>query len=468
MRTLHLQRTIGAGAFGTVYLAELTSGQGFRRRVAVKVLQNSGPESDMFLSRIRDEARLLGLLQDDAILKVLDMVRLDGRDAVIMEFVDGCDLDSLMAAEGLPGRVVAEVGSAVAGALARAHNATHPATGAPLNVIHRDVKPANVMVTSSGGVKLLDFGIARARFDARESQTGQLVLGTLNYMAPEYIVTGEVSTAADVYGLALTLFQVATGTVYGQPKVRQDAHERRVKKRLATLPDELAPVLPILQHMLDWEPSRRPTAAQVESQLLEAADDMRGQSLRSWARRAVPAVMGSRSPAPDKAGLASREFALGAEDAPSAPAPSAVSGLPPAPPPLPATPGPRPARKPSPAPFLPPERPAPRVAPAPRGTSSGDESRETRHTGGAAAPAPSRPAPAPAPLPPPAPSVSRQASPPAPAPAPSPPSSSPAPAPAPAASPGPSLLRTILIGLAVGGFVGTVAVVGLIAWLLNS
>ncbi len=96
MRTIQLTRTIGAGAFGTVYLAELSSGQGFRRQVAVKVMQQHLPDSEMFLSRIRDEARLLGLLQDDSILKVLDMVRLGGRDAVLMEFVEGADLDSLV------------------------------------------------------------------------------------------------------------------------------------------------------------------------------------------------------------------------------------------------------------------------------------------------------------------------------------------------------------------------------------
>lgn len=96
MRTLQFLRTLGAGAFGTVYLADFSSGQGFRRQVAVKVIQRNQPDNEMFLARIRDEARLLGLLQDDAILKVLDMVQLDGMDAVIMEYVEGLDLDSLV------------------------------------------------------------------------------------------------------------------------------------------------------------------------------------------------------------------------------------------------------------------------------------------------------------------------------------------------------------------------------------
>ena len=94
MRTLTFIRTLGAGAFGTVYLAEFSSGQGFRRQVAVKVLLRSQADNEMFLSRIRDEARLLGLLQDDAILKVLDMVQIEGMDAVVMEYVEGVYLDT--------------------------------------------------------------------------------------------------------------------------------------------------------------------------------------------------------------------------------------------------------------------------------------------------------------------------------------------------------------------------------------
>jgi eukaryotic-like serine/threonine-protein kinase len=304
MRALTFSRTIGSGAFGTVYLAELSSGQGFRRQVAVKVLHGHRPDSEMFLTRIRDEARLLGLLRDDAILKVLDMVRVGGRDGVVMEYVEGIDLDSLIDShQGPPPRGLAELGSAVAGGLARAHGAVHPATGQPLNVIHRDVKPANIMVTRAGGVKLLDFGVARARFDARESQTGQLVLGTLNYMAPEYIVTGEVTTAADVYGLGLSLWQVAAGEIFGQPKVRQDAHERRVATRLEQLQGTHDELLPLLARMLAWDPRERPTAVEVENQLLDAADALSGASLRSWARRVVPAALNRRGEVEDSAGL---------------------------------------------------------------------------------------------------------------------------------------------------------------------
>lgn len=444
MRALSFTRTIGAGAFGTVYLADFSSGQGFRRQVAVKVLNGDRPQSQMFLSRIRDEARLLGLLQDDAILKVLDMVRVHGRDAVVMEYVEGLDLESISEAGAPPSpRALAELGSAVAGGLSRAHQAVHPTTGDHLNVIHRDVKPANIMVTRGGGVKLLDFGVARARFDARESHTGQLVLGTLNYMAPEYIVTGEVSTAADVFGLGLSLWQIAAGTVYGQPKVRQDAHERRLRRRLDQISDTHGALIPLLERMLAWDPEARPAAAGAESSLLDVADTLPGTSLRSWARRVVPEVLARRGEAPDSAGLLGHTIDLEDEGDAQGPPESESERAMVADPgdvwdPSGLDPAHGPDTAPSPAPV-----PAP--APNPRPTAGPgiglDKSRETAHSV----------------------STSRVEAAPTSAPTPSPvPSPRPAPAPsAPPARGGSSSLPlwTIAAGAAGGLFVGLVVVV---------
>lgn len=311
MRALHFQRVIGAGAFGTVYLAELVADKDFRRQVAVKVLQRDQPNAQNFMARVRDEARLLGLLQDDHILKVLEIVSVDGCDAVVMEYVEGLDLAALIAAgQRPPARALAELGAVVAGALNRAHTAVHPTTGQPLNVIHRDVKPANLMVTARGGVKLLDFGVARAKFQARESMTGQFVLGTLNYMAPEYIVTGDVSPAADVYGLALVLWEAAMGEVYGQPRLKIDQHGLRQEAQLARLVGEYEPLVPVLREMLAWQPGQRPDTAVVERDLLAIADGIRGPGLRAWCQGVVPSLLAGGRSAEDPNGLVGREVAL--------------------------------------------------------------------------------------------------------------------------------------------------------------
>jgi serine/threonine protein kinase len=329
MRQLTFQRVIGSGAFGTVYLAELAGLRGFRRTVAVKVLLSGQADSEMFVSRVRDEARLLGLLHDEHILKVLELVRVGDRDAVVMEYVEGVDLGALVAGGAPPPpRALAELGAAVAGALHAAHTAVHPSSGESLNVVHRDVKPANVMVTAGGGVKLLDFGVAQARFAARESRTGQFVLGTLNYMAPEYVITGEVSPAADVYGLALTLWEAAVGAVFGQPKLKQESHARRVEERLGRLAATHAELAALMAPMLAWDPAGRPSASEVELQLVAAADRLAGTGVRSWAATHVPTVMASQQQsAKDSVGLAGQsvpvadEVAAAPEAAPPAAAP---------------------------------------------------------------------------------------------------------------------------------------------------
>jgi len=320
VRSLSFTKTIGAGAFGTVYKADLTTGQGFRRQVAVKVILADHAEKEMFITRMRDEARLLGLLQGDHILKVIDLLSVNDRDAIIMEYIEGIDLsDALKAGELPPMRAILEIGAIVAGTLEQAHAARHPESGEHLGVVHRDVKPANVMITGSGSLKLLDFGIAQARFEARESQTGQMVLGTLNYMAPDYIISGEVTPAIDVYGLGLTLFELATGEVFGQPTLREDWHNKRLIERLEVVAAIHFKLSKLLEAMLHWEPESRPTCSECESALLTIADEMRGPSLRRYAADVVPSLLAKREPAPDQENLLGTTLTLGEAIIPESP-----------------------------------------------------------------------------------------------------------------------------------------------------
>ncbi len=282
-----------------------------RRQVAVKVMARDHELSDLFLTRIRDEARLLGLLADESILAVLDLLRFEGRDAVVMEWVDGVDLQSLVdAGERVPPRALAVFGAAVAGALHKAHTALHPQTGEPLRVVHRDVKPANIMVTARGHIKLLDFGIAKAAFDERESKTGRLVLGTLKTLAPEYIITGAVSPAADVYGLGLTLVEAATGKGLGRPQLTQPDFESQRDRLLSGLGPEYGPMTDVLRGMLAWEPSNRPSGAEAEGVLLEISDDMTGMGLRRWCAESVPRARARHISPMDKEGLSGKRISL--------------------------------------------------------------------------------------------------------------------------------------------------------------
>ena len=343
MRTLTPTETIGSGAFGTVYKANLTSEKGFSRTVAVKIVLQDHADKEMFIKRMRDEARLLGLLQDDQILKVIDLFQINDRDAIIMEYIDGIDLSQAVSKGQLPPfRAVMEIGAMVAGTLDRAHNARHPRSQEPLGVVHRDVKPANVMMSSSGSLKLLDFGIAQAKFAARESTTGQMVLGTLNYMAPDYIITGEVTPALDVYGVGLTIFELVTGQLFGQPKLREDKHNQRLKEQLQRVESLNADLANLLAGMLHWDPAARPTCREVESALLILADELRGPGLRRYAAEVVPKLLSGREASPDTERILGKTINVGASTLPQPvhdPSSAESEPVEPAPVPVPTTEG---------------------------------------------------------------------------------------------------------------------------------
>ncbi len=294
MRTLTFHRVIGIGGMGTVYHAELRATQGFTRQCAVKVMRTSSPDQEHFRARMRDEARLLGMLRDEQILGVSELVQVSGYDCVVMEYVKGVDLADLIKVRTLPSRALAELGAELAGTVHRAHQAEHPTTGEPLHVIHRDVKPANVMITDRGGVRLLDFGVARAAFAARESHTQGLVLGTLNYFPPEILAGGAPTPAVDIYGVGITLWECATGRDWGSPQVHRYRFERRVEQRLGEVGDDYSAIVPVLRQLLLWDPTTRPNGGDVEQSLLKIVDACSGEGLRSWARYVVPPILEER------------------------------------------------------------------------------------------------------------------------------------------------------------------------------
>jgi serine/threonine protein kinase len=289
---------------GSVYLAEMVSGQNFRRQIAVKVIKTEEAGASPFITRMRDEARLLGLLQDDEILQVINLVNIQGRDAILMEYVEGEDL-SKIGASGLPlsPKALVTIGAITAGVLHRAHTAVDPRTRLPLNVVHRDIKPANIMVTRNGGVKVCDFGVAKARFEGQESQTSpDQILGTLHYMSPEYLRTGEISPAADILALGISLIELLSGRKFGRPKLKRAEHDDSVAKLLQAA--RLAPKLSAtLKQCLEWNPNSRPTAARLEDELYNIAESLPGLSLRRWASQTLPQLERQTGPSDDPLGL---------------------------------------------------------------------------------------------------------------------------------------------------------------------
>ncbi len=308
-RELEFVGTLGRGGFGTVYLANLHGRDRFVRRVAVKVLRHAGDIDADLVARQRDEARLLGLLSNEAIVQVLDLTEIAGRPAVVMEYVEGVDCNEV--ARCLRSRFVAfspraalEIVAATAGALDAAWSSLSPISGAPLHVIHRDIKPANVVLTPRGGVKVLDFGIARAEFN-RDGVTGSGFFGTPAYMAPEFWIQEPIGPGYDVYALGVTLLELLSGQSPDRAPMEAERFAAWREARVNAL-GVTGGLRTLLVDMLAFEARHRPSAAFVQERAADLSGSVEGESLARLARALVPGLVDERERAMDKADLPSR------------------------------------------------------------------------------------------------------------------------------------------------------------------
>lgn len=301
MGSLQLQKVLGSGAFGTVYKGIMEE-NGAVTTVAIKVMSKEGASNERFLRRLRDEATLLTLLNTSLIIKVLGSCSIRGLDAVILEYVDGIDMHKLYCSSiPIPVHITAYLGAKIAEGLHMAHTAINPNTNAPLSVIHRDIKPGNIMITRDGYVKLCDFGIAKAVFETRESYTSpQEILGTKDYIAPEYIVQGRITPAADVYAMGLSLLQLLIKGSIGTLQLNQRAHEKRIYDLLRKLPPDFQSISKLLAQMLAWDPQQRPAAYECAQRLYEVAQMSHGPSFQEWSQKWITQIMAQLPPPKDK------------------------------------------------------------------------------------------------------------------------------------------------------------------------
>jgi len=282
-RSYRIMELLGRGGFGKVYRARLQGPAGFVKDVAIKLLTDRNPTPEV-LQRFRDESRILGLVRDRAVITVEPPTRLGGYWAIVMEYVPGASCRALVRHRGaFPPKVALEVVQEVARALDHLFHQRGPHDH-PLQLIHRDVKPGNIQLTRSGEVKILDFGVARARFAAREAHTTHAIQGTYGYIAPERL-QGIETPAADVFSLGMVLYKLVTAG----PTDRQVMDEARGRTRGA----ERA-TLDLAVRMSDPDPVERPTLREVETLCADLVRRMEGPTLRQWAEGHVPHRIGSR------------------------------------------------------------------------------------------------------------------------------------------------------------------------------
>ena len=255
-----LGRLLGRGGMADVYQAR---DQVLGRDVAVKLLRDRTSDP-VARARFMDEARLLASLNHPNLVAILDAGIDDEHPFLVLQLVAGSTLTATLREEGqsLPADQVAAIGGQVAAALAHCH-----ANG----VVHRDIKPGNILVDADGRAMLTDLGIARLLEDsAHHTQTGSTI-GTAGYLAPEQVRGEEITTAVDLYALGLVLLEACTGRreYPGTPLEAAVARLHRDPRIPADLPSPLPEVLAALTCA---DPASRPDAARV-AQVLGAGLD---------------------------------------------------------------------------------------------------------------------------------------------------------------------------------------------------
>ncbi|MGW6567751.1 serine/threonine-protein kinase [Streptomyces sp. NPDC054975] len=280
-------RQLGRGGMGVVWRAV---DEVLGREVAVKELRayndSSGPELEDLRLRMQREARAAARVRHPGVVAVHDVTEHEGRPVIVMELVDGPSLDGVLADRGvLDPKEAARIGAAVLEALAAAHD---------VGVLHRDVKPGNVLLDRTGRVVLTDFGIAAMEDPGDGSAThltrsGEIV-GSLDYLAPERAQGQQPGPASDVWALGATLYAALEGT---SPFRRTSTWSTLNAIVVEPLPEprRAGALVPVLRQLLDKDPARRPdarTAARLLAAVAEGTQDASSPAPASGAPAPAP------------------------------------------------------------------------------------------------------------------------------------------------------------------------------------
>jgi Tol biopolymer transport system component/tRNA A-37 threonylcarbamoyl transferase component Bud32 len=266
-----VERRLGRGGMGEVYLA---FDDRLGRLVAIKRIRHDGPLSEVQRQRFRREARAAARLNHPAIVQIFDLVTAGdsgdsgdsssagGSDALVMEYVNGESLADMVARGPLDPAVAVRFAREIALGLAAAHAASF---------VHRDLKSENVMVTASGAVKILDFGLVKSVWSeespsAEQSLTAEgLVLGTFHTISPEQVRGAEADARSDLFSLGVLLYELLSG----ESPFRGGGHVESLRRIVTHHPPPLSTICPslprelsaLVERLLEKDPRRRPQSA---------------------------------------------------------------------------------------------------------------------------------------------------------------------------------------------------------------
>jgi tRNA A-37 threonylcarbamoyl transferase component Bud32 len=284
-----LADSIGSGGMGRVWRAH---DEVLHRSVAIKeltaALYVSESEQAILLARTRAEARAAARINHSAVVTVHDVLEHDGRPWIVMELVEGRSLADAVKEEGrVEPREAARIGMWVLRALRAAHTA---------GVLHRDVKPGNVLLGRDGRVLLTDFGIAQIEGDTTITRTGEVV-GSVDYLAPERVRGHDPGPSSDLWALGATLYTAVEGRSPFRRTTPLTTMQAVVEEEAAELQHADA-LTPVITALLRKDPAARPDASEAEQMLAEAVEGRRPSGAQAY----VPTQYGGSSPYRDAHG----------------------------------------------------------------------------------------------------------------------------------------------------------------------
>jgi serine/threonine-protein kinase len=217
---------IGGGGMATVHLARMAGSAGFGRVVAVKRMHRDYARDPAFVEMFIDEARVAARVHHPNVVQTLDVVADQGELFLVMELIHGVALTRLLRVGAIAPRIACSIASGMLHGLHAAHEAADE-SGEPLEIVHRDVSPQNVLVGSDGVARVLDFGIAKATGRQHATKDG-VIKGKCAYMAPEQITNVRVNRQCDVFAASIVLWEALTGQRLFRAETARDTLARVV------------------------------------------------------------------------------------------------------------------------------------------------------------------------------------------------------------------------------------------------
>ncbi|BBO67177.1 hypothetical protein DSCA_11070 [Desulfosarcina alkanivorans] len=208
-----LTRKIAQGGMAELYLADYLREDGFRKTVAVKKVLPHLADNRDFIDMFIREARLAALLQHPNVVQIADFGKIQNAYFIAMEYVNGKNLAEIMGflKKGLPVDMAVFLVLKISNGLQYSHSRKDDKTGTPLNIVHRDISPQNILISLNGEVKLSDFGISKATSEPSLTQAG-VIKGKLSYLSPEQAMGQDVNHQIDIYALGLVFYEILSGS----------------------------------------------------------------------------------------------------------------------------------------------------------------------------------------------------------------------------------------------------------------